>query len=134
VFGNLRSARGRTRTVRSDDRGEVASNTIAAAAVLGLFFLVVQIGLWFNAQAVAEGAANNALDTARVENGTAADGVATAEQFLGQVGSLQNAQVRVDRGEETVVVTVTGSAWSPQPFFDPPITVRMSAPVERVVG
>ena len=123
----------RVEAIRRDDRGEVAANTVIAAAVLGLFFLVVQAGLWFNAQQVAAGAARHAVDSARVENGTAADGEAIAEQFLRQTGSLQNATVSVERQGDTVVVTVTGSAWSPQPFFDPPVTVTLTAPVERVV-
>lgn len=116
-----------------DDRGEVAANTVITAAVLGLFFLVVQAGLWFNARQVAGGAARHALDAARVEAGTAGQGEAVAEQWLTQVDSLQDATVSVSRSADTVTVTVTGSAWSPQPFFDPPITVTVSAPVERVI-
>ena len=118
---------------RDDDRGEVAANTVVAAAVLGLFFLVVQAGLWFNANQVASGAARHALDAARVETGTVANGEATAEQFLRQTGSLRDARVTVDRGADTVTVTVTGSAWSPQPFIDPHVSVTLTAPVERVV-
>ena len=118
---------------RRDDRGEVAANTVIAAAVMGLFFLVVQAGLWFNARQVPAGAARHALDAARVEAGTAGQGEAVAEQWLAQVGSLQDAEVSVSRSADTVTVTVTGSAWSPQPFFDPPITVTVAAPVERVI-
>lgn len=123
----------RLRTARHDDRGEVAANTVITAAVLGLFFLVVQAGLWFNARQVAAGAAQHALNAARVEAGTAGQGEAAASQWLAQVGSLQDADVSVSRGSDTVTVTVTGNAWSPQPFFDPPISVTISAPVERVV-
>lgn len=123
----------RARTARTDDRGEVPANVVVAGVLLGLFFLVVQAGLWFNANQVASGAARHALDAARVEAGTAADGEATAEQFLGQVGSLQDARVSVDRRTDTVTVTVTGIAWSPQPFIDPHVSVTLTAPVERVV-
>lgn len=125
--------RARATTWRHDDRGEVAANAVIAAAVLGLFFLVVQAGLWFTANQTAAGAARHALDAARVESGTAANGQATAEQWLSQVGTLQDATVTVERSADTVTVTVRGSAWSPQPFFDPPVEVTVSAPVERVV-
>jgi Flp pilus assembly protein TadG len=122
------------RDLARDDRGEIAANTVIAAAVLGLFFLVVQAGLWFNAQQVAAGAARHALDAARVESGTAADGEATAEQFLDQTGALHDATVTVDRTADTVTVTVTGTAWSPQPFIHAGVSVTLTAPVERVVG
>jgi hypothetical protein len=123
----------RARRARADDRGEVAANTVIAGAVLGLFFLVVQAGLWFNANQVASGAARHALDAARVETGTAANGEATAAQFLDQTGSLRDARISVERRTDTVTVTVTGTAWSPQPFIDPQVTVTLTAPVERVV-
>jgi hypothetical protein len=133
VLAQPGTARARARIARRDDRGEVAANAVVAVAVLGLFFLVVQAGLWFNAQQVAAGAARHSLDAARVETGTAAEGEATAGQFLDQTGSLQDPKVSVRRGADTVVVTVTGSAWSPQPFFDPPVSVTLTAPVERVI-
>lgn len=128
-----RALQARARLARADERGEVAANTVIAAAVLGLFFLVVQAGLWFNANQVAGGAARHALDAARVETGSAANGEATAEQFLGQTGSLRNTRVSVERHADTVTVTVTGTAWSPQPFIDPHVTVTLTAPVERVI-
>jgi hypothetical protein len=123
----------RARSCRGDDRGEVAANTVVAAATLGLFFMVVQAGLWFNAQQVAAGAARHALDAARVETGTAADGEAAAAQWLDQVGSLQDVEVIIESDLDTVTVTVTGTAWSPQPFWDPAISVTVSAPTERVI-
>lgn len=125
--------RAKARPRRSDDRGEVAANTVVAVAALGLFFLVMQVGLWFAARQVADGAARHALNAARVESGTAADGRATSEQWLDQVGTLQDAAVTVDRSTDMVTVTVTGTAWSPQPFFDPGVSVTVSAPVERVI-
>ena len=129
-----RGASTRAQRARGDDRGEVGANTVITAAVLGLFFLVVQAGLWFNAQQVAAGAARHALDAARVESGSATDGQATAEQFLDQTGALHDATVTVDRRADTVTVTVTGTAGSPQPFFTPGVSVTLTAPVERVIG
>jgi hypothetical protein len=125
--------RARPRIARADDRGEVAANTVVAVAILGLFFLVIQAGLWFNANQVASGAARHALDAARVENGTAEDGEAIARQFLDQTGSLQDVHVSVSREADLVTVTVSGTAWSPQPFIEPHVSVTLTAPVERVI-
>jgi type II secretory pathway pseudopilin PulG len=117
-----------TRTL--DDRGEVAANTVVFVAVLALFFMVVQFGVIFTAQQAARSAARQALDAARLERGTAAQGEAAAQQFLERTNVLQDPSVTVDRGTETVTVTVAGEAWSPTPTS---ITVTMTAPLERVV-
>jgi hypothetical protein len=61
-------------------------------------------------------------------------GEATANQYLGQVGGLPDATVNVTRTSETVTATVHGQAVSIVGFIDPPITVTVTASVERVVG
>ena len=127
---------GRTapRRLRRDDRGEIAANTAIFVLVILLLFVVLQFGLWFYGREVAAAAAQHAVDAARVENGSAAMGEATANQYLGQVGGLPGATVSVTRTSETVTATVHGQAVSIVGFIDPPITVTVTAPVERVVG
>jgi hypothetical protein len=122
------------RPTRWDDRGEIAANTAIFVLVILLLFVVLQFGLWFYGREVAAAAAQHAVDAARVENGSAAMGEATANQYLGQVGGLPDATVSVTRTSETVTVTVHGQAVSIVGFIDPPITVTVTAPVERVVG
>ena len=119
---------------RWDDRGEIAANTAIFVLVILLLFVVLQFGLWFYGREVAAAAAQHAVDAARVENGSAAMGEATANQYLGQVGGLPGATVSVTRTSETVTATVQGEAVSIVGFIDPPITVTVTAPVERVVG
>ena len=106
---------GRTavRRHRWDDRGEIAANTAIFVLVILLLFVVLQFGLWFYGREVAAAAAQHAVDAARVETGSAAMGEATAE---------------------TVTAQVQGHAVSIVGFLDPPITVTVTAPVERVVG
>lgn len=113
---------------RFDDGGEVAANTVVFVAVLALFFLVVQAGVVYSAHQVARGAARQALDAARVADGTPADGEALAERYLDKTNVLHNAEVTVTRTAATVTATVTGDAWSPRPIA---ITVTMTAPVEQ---
>ena len=127
---------GRTaaRRHRWDDRGEIAANTAIFVLVILLLFVVLQFGLWFYGREVAAAAAQHAVDAARVETGSAAMGEATANQYLGQVGGLPDASVSVTRTAETVTAQVHGHAVSIVGFLDPPITVTVTAPVERVVG
>jgi hypothetical protein len=122
------------RPTRWDDRGEIAANTAIFVLVILLLFVVLQFGLWFYGREVAAAAAQHAVDAARVENGSAAMGEATANQYLGQVGGLPDATVTVTRTSETVTATVHAQAVSIVGFIDPPITVTVTAPVERVVG
>jgi Flp pilus assembly protein TadG len=122
------------RRTRWDDRGEIAANTAIFVLVILLLFVVLQFGLWFYGREVAAAAAQHAVDAARVENGSAAVGEATANQYLGQVGGLPDATVNVTRTSETVTATVHGQAVSIVGFIDPPITVTVTASVERVVG
>jgi hypothetical protein len=118
---------------RRDDRGAVTASVAVLPAVLGLFFAVVQISLWFYGRSVATTAARHGLDAARVENGTTGDGEATIEQFLDQVGGLQVEGLDVERNDAEATVTISGNAVSVMPFFDAPITVTIDGPVERTV-
>jgi TadE-like protein len=118
---------------RRDDRGAVTASVAVLPAVLGLFFAVVQISLWFYGRSVATTAARHGLDAARVENGTTGDGEATIEQFLDQVGGFQVEGLDVERNDAEATVTISGNAVSVMPFFDAPITVTIDGPVERTV-
>jgi hypothetical protein len=69
-------------------------------------------------------AMSGSWSAARLERGTAAEGEAVARQFLERTNVLQDADITVDRGPETVTVTVVGEAWSPSPTS---VTVTMTA-------
>jgi hypothetical protein len=122
------------RRARWDDRGEVAANTAVFGAVILLLFIALQFGLWFYGREVAAAAAQHAVDAARVENGSADAGAATAKEYLDQVGGLREPTVNVERGEESVTAQVHGHPIAIVGFLDPAIDVKITAPVERVVG
>jgi hypothetical protein len=119
---------------RFDDRGDIAANAAVFAAVILLLFVSLQFGLWFYGREVAAAAAQHAVDAARVEQGSAGNGEATAQQYLGQVGGLRETTVRVSRAGDRVTATVEGRAVAIVGFLDPPIAVTITAPVERVVA
>jgi hypothetical protein len=126
--------RAATRRCRRDDRGEVAANTAIFTVAILLLFVALQFGLWFYAREVAAAAAQHAVDAARVETGTAGLGEATANDYIEQVRGLDSTAVSVTRDVDTVTATVTGRAVSMVGFFDVPIDVTVTAPVERIVG
>lgn len=114
-----------------DDRG-VAAHVAVVPTVVMLFFFTVQLCLWFYGREVATAAAQHGLDTARVSEGSAAAGEATAREFIGQVGGLRLRSVAVDRTDAEVSVTVRADAIPVLPFIDAPITATVEGPTERI--
>jgi hypothetical protein len=117
------------------DRGSLTVETvILLPAVIVLAMLALQVAMREHARDTARTAARQAIDQARVLDGTAGAGHSTAAQFLSQVGDgLRNPTVAVTRGAEEVTVIVTGDVLSLVPGWEPSVTVRLSAPVERTV-
>ena len=127
----------RTHTTRAERNERGATSTELAVIMPVLILLVLlpmQVGLWWHAKQAAEIAAEEALDAAQVATGSAADGQAGAQAILGQAGNLHNITVNVDRGAETVTVTIHGDlgfsifpgAWS--------VTAQAQGPVERFIA
>jgi Flp pilus assembly protein TadG len=99
-----------------------------------LLLATVQLGTVFYARAVASSAARQAMDAARVVDGSAGAGTAAAEQFLAQMSAgLRDPAVSVDRSAEDVTVRVSADVMSVVPGWAPHISVVISAPTERVV-
>jgi hypothetical protein len=118
---------------RQDERGAVSAQVAIVPAVAALFFFAVQVSLWFHARSVATSAAQHGLDAARVEQGSAAAGTRTVHDFVDQVGGLDVQSLSVSRGGEEASVTVEGQPVTVLPFFEAPISVTLTAPVERIV-
>src|SRR3546814_6588177 len=80
---------------------------MATPALLFLIMLLVQTGLWFHAQHVAQAAAQEAVRAVRVENGTEDAGRARAHDFLDDLGReiIQNRKVEVGRTPDVATVT-----------------------------
>ncbi|HTZ44892.1 MAG TPA: hypothetical protein VMB79_13600 [Jatrophihabitans sp.] len=112
---------------------------MAAQVVIAMLLLVVlvlgivQVALTAYANHIAQGAAEQALDAARVLDGTTADGQAQANQVLAQLatGPLVDAQVTVTRTATSVTVTITGRA--ERVWLGPalPVHATASGPIEQ---
>lgn len=103
-------------------------------AFLLLIMLIVQYGLWYHAKQVADTAAAEAIDAAQTPTGTAEDGHAAALSFLSSAGNLDNVTIDVQRGLDTVIVEIAGSAPRLVPGFSWGVTARAESVVERFVS
>lgn len=119
---------------RDGDRGAVAAQALFAILVLAFTAVaIVQVALAAYANHIAQGAADQALDEARILGGTTTDGQTEAEHVLTQLatGPLEDAHVRVTRTATTVTVTITGHA--ERIWLGPALPVHASAsgPIEQ---
>lgn len=117
-----------------DGSSNIASLLIVPVALL-LVFLVPQAGAWYFATTVAQSAANTAYSTARVMDGSTAEGQAAAYQVIAQhSGTLQGASVSISTTGEQMTVTVSGTAPSfTGQWISPKVTRSVTGPVERIV-
>lgn len=118
-------------------RGERGMTTIQVAilfpVVLFWLMLIVQYGLWWHAKQVANAAAAEAVDAAKVPTGTGRDGENAAASYLSQSGNLSNVTITVTRQTATVTAQVHGDAPHLVPGFEWSVTARSAGPVERFV-
>ena len=106
---------------------------VVTPALLLLVMLAVQFGLWAHATQLADAAATQAALAASLPDGTEAHGQEVAAGLLAQAGNLGDPVVAVERGEELVVVTVTGRAPRLVPGFSWGVSAQAAAPVERFI-
>lgn len=119
------------------DRGAATTELVMATPVLlFVIMLLVQAGLWFHAQHVAQAAAQEGLRAVRVEGGTVADGDARAHDFLDDLGRdiLQGRQVEVQRDAGVASVRVEGWAVNVVPGLRFRVSEVAEGPVEAFRG
>lgn len=131
----LSRSRGRAREL-CGDRGSVSAELVIATPLLLLMLLaIVQFALWSDATHIAQAAASQGLAVARAQDGTAAEGSASAQQMLNQLGRgpLNGATVRADRTATFASIEISGTGTSVIPFLHLPVHAEAVGPVERFV-
>ncbi len=116
------------------DRGSVAAQVVIAIPLLVmLVLLIVQFALAAYAEHIAQGAAGQALDTARTLGGTDTDGQTEAHAVLAQLatGPLTHPRVSVTRDATTVTVTITGTAENLVPGPTLHVHAEAAGPIEE---
>jgi Flp pilus assembly protein TadG len=128
-----------TRCLRDETGSATASYVVLFPVLLVVFMALVQWGLYFHAQSLADAAAQDATRAAQDAGGTPDDGRAVAEDLLADArrsGLLENLAVTVDDDAGMVRATVTGNVRSlvPLPGFDPIVSGVAEGPKERFVA
>ncbi len=122
-----------TRIRGGDDSGFSALEMVVIFPVTILIvFGIIQFGIWYHANDIAQAAAQQAVQAASSYNGTQAEGTREAGRVLTQNanGLIIHTQVACSRGPNVATVTVTGDALEVIPFFPLPVKARATAPVE----
>jgi Flp pilus assembly protein TadG len=121
----------------SRPRGQSGIATTEAVLVtpvlLFLVMLVIQFGLWFHAQHVAQAAAEEGARAARSASGSASAGQERSEAFLDQAGPtiITDRVVTASRTADIVTVQVHGRSVNVVPGLALPINATATSPVER---
>lgn len=112
-----------------------AGTPIMAVGLVMLLLVAIQAFLWYAGWNVAQSAAQSAYSVARAHDASAGSGESMAYGFLNSMGgSLQNPDVAVARGVESVSVTVSGNVLSIFPGLSlPRVSATVEGPVERWV-
>lgn len=100
-------------------------------AVLFWIMLIVQYGLWYHAKQVADTAAAEAMDAAKLIRATSADGENAARSFLSASGNLREVTVVVVRDLNVVEVEIRGQAPQLVPGFSWTVTSQGQARIEQ---
>lgn len=116
-----------------EDGFATAELVIATPLMLLLVMGVIQFGLLWHAQQVAQAAASQAVNAARAQHSSAGAGQTRGQQFLNQTaaGDLDSSQVTVTRGANLVTADVTGQAASVIPGWHPTVHAHAAGPVEN---
>ena len=122
-----------SRRHRRDEFGAAGVEFLIMAVTLFLLFTtLVQYGVRFHAQRVAEAAAREgAVAIARWDGSTAA-GRSQAQGYINDgKPAVRGGQISASRSPTQASVTVTVQVPSLMPWLDGPVTSRATAPVER---
>lgn len=117
------------------DRGSASAEAVIATPLLMLLVLaIIQAGIILHARHMAQAAAHTAMEAARADFASGGDGTAAAAASLGRNagGVLEDQSVNVERGAETITVTITGTPTQIVPLWDASIEVTVAGAVEHI--
>jgi Flp pilus assembly protein TadG len=116
------------------ERGSATTEVVLLTPVLlFLIMAIIQFGLWYHAQHVAQAAAEQGVRTARSNGSTVEAGRQRAEDFLSDVAPtlIGSPVVVADREGDVASVTVDGTAVALLPGLTLTVHAEASSPVER---
>jgi Flp pilus assembly protein TadG len=124
----------RTAAQHRDEGAASVELVLATPLLMVLLMAAVQFAIWQHAAHMARAAANEGVQTARAYGSSADAGKADTTTILTSLSSnvLKDPQVSASRTTTTASVTVAGRATPVIPGLSLPVTVTVTAPVERV--
>lgn len=134
AFAHLRQATALAwRMVVRDERGNKNVYVIGVAPVLLLFTLtVLQGAMFWHANTAAHSVANYACEAQRLYQASSIAGATAGNEYAQQWGGvLNNLNLAVARGADTVTVTVTAQAPSIVPGFPLALNRTVTCPIEQ---
>lgn len=134
--GSPLTIQARTRRALGGERGNSVLQTVILFPVcLTLAMAAVQIGILFQARAVARGAAQEGARVAAAETALVGDGIAAATAFTAHSGdALRNTQITGTRTATAATITVSGAVLSILPGYTLTVSQTGAMPVEKVTG
>lgn len=123
----------RRRRCRDEHGASAVDYVIMASLLVMIFASLVQFGIRYHANRVAEAAAREGAVDAASWDGTAAAGRSTAQGYLDSTGrpAVTGSKATANRSATEARVTVTVQVISLVPWLDGPIRSTATAPVER---
>lgn len=120
---------------RAAERGQVADSVLIFPLILGLIFLIIQVGIWAYARNLAAHAAREGASTsASYESSQSPDAITQSVLSDSADGVLHSYAVTSSRTGDSVTVTVRGKALSLIPFVElPHVEQTVTVPVEKYV-
>lgn len=117
------------------EEGQASEAVIILPVVLGVVFLILQVGIWAHARSVGMySAREGATAAAAYQSPQSADSVARSYLAHNADGTLRNYSVTSTRSDNAVTVTVRGQALSLIPLVQlPAITQTVTVPIEKYV-
>jgi hypothetical protein len=118
-----------------NDRGSTSVEMVGYFAVMLAALLIgVQAAAWGLAELACRYAANHAVQTTRVQGGSAGAGQTDAGTVLTAIDGnlIANPSIQTSRGPATATVTVSGTAVQVIPFLRLPVRATVTAPVETL--
>jgi hypothetical protein len=125
---------------KREARRQSGAATLEAVLVFPVLLILVmfciQVALWYHAAALADAAAQDGVRVARMQGGSASDGIGRADQLLDQAGRtiIQGRQVTASRSAEVVRVEVRGHCIELVPFVSLPVHAVAESSTERFRG
>lgn len=122
-----------TRRLQGEEGDAVTETVVLVPVLLLLIMAIVQFGLWYHAENVAQAVAQEGVRAARAEGSLAQDGKARAEEFLAATGAsiIDQPVIDVSRDAQRATVRVSGTAVAVIPGIRLAVLAQAVSPTEE---